>query len=876
MLTPPGSRPCWTIPNLDIDALFDNFLKGLQDNLNAGVTRDNAIEMLAQHLITRPVFDALFEGYAFAEHNPVSIVMQDMLDALDEQGIESESDTLDQFYASVRLRADGIDNAEGKQQIITELYERFFKTAFPRSAESLGIVYTPLEIVDFIIRSVEQVLRDSFDTSISEPGVHVLDPFTGTGTFIVRLLQSGLIKPDALLHKYTNELHANEINLLAYYIAAVNIEAAFHGIAGGEYQPFNGIVLTDTFQMFEEGDAMDELIFPQNNERVVRQKSTDIRVILANPPYSVGQGSQNDNNQNVRYPTLDDRIESTYARRSAAVSKRTLYDSYVRAIRWASDRIQDRGVVCYVSNGSYIDSNTADGLRKCLIDEFDDIYVFNLRGNQRTAGELSRKEGGKVFASGSRNTVAIVLLARRQVSDRPGTLHYRDIGDYLTRERKLEIVADSNLRTGGWQTLLPNAHGDWINQRRSEYASYLPLAAEPGGTSIFAVHSLGVATARDAWVYGFSVAAVHSNVRRTLDAYSDHVERWAALGEHRDRDVGGFIDTDPRTISWSDGLKRSLAASREIVFDPASVRPAVYRPFTRSNLYFNRGLNDRWYQQGTIFPTPSHENLGLLVMAPRAEAVPTVLALDALPDQTLFTYAGQFFPRWTYEKVSEEEGLFSEECDEHGYRRMDNIPDATLAKYREMYGGQVSKDDIFFYVYGLLHSPEYRSEFAADLRKMLPRIPMVRDFAGFAEAGRMLADLHVGYEAVTPFPLQEIVTGAGPGDELYVVRKMTFGRGATAREKDRTRIVYNSRLTVVGIPEEAYRYELGSRSAIEWIMDRYQVRTDKASGIVNDPNDWATEHSDPRYILDLLKRIVTVSVETMRIIDALPPLDIIE
>ena len=388
-------------PRLDVSGEFDHFLDGLRANLNDSISRDDAIDMLAQHLITRPVFDALFEDYSFAEQNPVSQVMQRMLDALDEQDLGRENETLTKFYDSVRLRVVGVEDAEGKQQIITELYEKFFKIAFPRAAESLGIVYTPIEIVDFILRSVESVLKSEFNASISDSGVHVLDPFTGTGTFVARLLQSGLIKPEDLARKYAGELHANEILLLAYYIAAINIESTYHGLSGADYTPFKGIVLTDTFQMAEDGDTMDELIFPQNNERVAHQKGLDIRVIIGNPPYSAGQTSQNDGNQNQKYPTLDRSIARTYAGRSTATNKNSLYDSYIRAIRWASDRIaavEQGGVICYVSNGGYIDSNTADGLRKSLADEFHAIYCFNLRGNREPLVNSGRRRAARSSA----------------------------------------------------------------------------------------------------------------------------------------------------------------------------------------------------------------------------------------------------------------------------------------------------------------------------------------------------------------------------------------------------------------------------------------------------------------------------------------------
>lgn len=487
---------------------FAKFLASLQDSLNPAVTADEAVEMLAQHLITRPVFDALFAGYAFTKHNPVSQAMQSMLDKLDEQAVDKEAEKLEKFYASVRDRAAGLDNAEARQKVIIELYDEFFKNAFPRMAQRLGIVYTPTEVVDFIIHSVQDILKDQFDSSLGDEDVHIIDPFTGTGTFIVRLLQSGLIEKKDLPRKFRGELHANEIVLLAYYIAAINIEETYHGLLSSEgnpadYEPFDGIVLTDTFQMYEaqHGEATKFAgHFPENSKRAKRQANSPIRVVIANPPYSVGQGNANDNNQNLDYEALDKRITQTYVARSAATNKNSLYDSYVKAIRWASDRIKDRGVIGFVSNGYFIDGNAMDGLRACLTDEFTSLYVFNLRGNQRTSGETSRQEGGKIFGSGSRTPVAITLLVKNPDQKGKNKLHYHDIGDYLTREEKLKTVrrfASINglAKTKKWKQIKPNAEHDWINQRDPAFDQFIPIGdKEDTKSSIFHVYSRGVAT----------------------------------------------------------------------------------------------------------------------------------------------------------------------------------------------------------------------------------------------------------------------------------------------------------------------------------------------------------------------------------------------
>jgi predicted helicase len=857
-----------------VRAAFDRFLAALRANLNASIDAAQAIDMLSQHLITKPVFDALFEDYSFSAHNPVAQVMQGMLEALEGSNLESETAALDKFYQSVRVRVQGIDNAAGKQRVLMELYEKFFRLAFKRTSESLGIVYTPVEIVDFILRGVDDLLRQHFDSSLSDQGVHLLDPFTGTGTFIVRLLESGLIRSEDLARKYAAELHANEILLLAYYIAAANIEVTYHSLAGqadGRYAPFEGIVLTDTFQSTEAGDTLDNQVFTANNDRAVAQLRLPLRVIVGNPPYSVGQTSGNDDNQNLKYPTLDARIERTYAARSTATNKNSLYDSYIRAIRWASDRIGDQGIVAYVSNGGYIDGNTADGLRQTLVAEFSSIYVYNLRGNQRTAGELSRREGGKVFGSGSRSTVAILLLVKRPGSA-GAVLHYRDIGDYLSRGQKLAIVADSNIESIPWEVITPNEAGDWINQRNDVFSSYRSIG-DKVGPGVFELHCRGLSTGRDAWIYSYSDVDLRAKAERMVAFYNSQVGR-------------ADINLDPSKFSWNRADFKAVGKGIRYEYRPERVFVGAYRPFCREHVLYDRQLNDMVYRLYDIFPEPATRNVGIMVMAPRPAAGFAVLAVDAVPDLSFYSYAAQFFPRWTYEPVTNDgpQGMLSfdepERPAEDGYRRIDNITDHALTDYRQAYGPQVGKDDIFHYVYGLLHSPDYRHQFAADLKKMLPRIPLTdsrQTFEAFVRAGRELMDLHLGYEQVEPWP-DLVITGDDPeGDpyDWYRVRKMAYAKRRADGQSvtDQTTIVYNPHISVSGIPPQAQAYKLGSRSALDWIIERHQLKTDNASGIVNDPNDWSREHHRPRHILDLLTRIVTVSLRTVEIVESLPRLD---
>lgn len=866
-------------PESELRTVFAQFVEGLQQTLNPAIDEDQAIEMLAQHLITQPVFDAMFAGHRFTELNPISLAMQNVVDHLNANAaFEKERESLSAFYESVQRRVKDLDNAAAKQHVIKDLYDKFFQNAFPRIAERLGIVFTPVPVVDYILRSADAALRESFGKSLSDEGVSVIEPFVGTGTFITRLLQLGLIRPEDLERKYTRELFANEIVLLSYYIAAINIETVYgevakeHGL-GSEYVPFNGMVLTDTFQLSESSHHLNLPAFRANSERAERELERDIRVIVMNPPYSAGQNNANDNNQNEKYPKLDERIAETYAKNSSGTNKNSIYDSYIRAIRWASDRVKDSGVIAFVSNGSFIDGNAADGLRKCLVDEFSKLYVYNLRGNQRTSGEQSRREGGKIFGSGSRTPVAICVLVKDPSHTDEAVLHYRDIGDYLSREEKLDIIArEGSIAHTEWEVIVPNEAADWINQRDEKYDTYQPIGdrdtkGKPNTPGIFQLYSRGLATSRDAWVYNFSARAVEENVRRMIEFYNSQIGV-----EHP--------DMDPTKIAWGDGLKSLLRRKIQVGYSTTAARLSVYRPFCKQHVYFDAPLNERQYQLPKLFPTPAHENIAFGFTGRGATKEFSVLMVDTLPDLESISKA-QWMSLYTYEPVVQEDGGFNlnlgggEVVD--GYTRKENITDATLAAYRSTYGDEgIAKEDIFYYIYALLHHPEYREKYAADLMKMLPRIPLVKGFWEYSRTGRALAELHLGYESVEPYPLDEVASSPAPEDleerfEFYRVQKLKFGP-----KKDRTLIKYNGHLTLKGIPEEANEYQVNGRSALEWVIDRYQVKTNKESLITNDPNDYCRAVNDPRYIVDLIKRLVTVSLETQKLVGTLPRFEVLE
>lgn len=896
---------------------FDSFVEGLRNNLNDGISEEDAISMLSQHLITAPVFNALFENHDFITHNPVAQVMEKMVNALSKANLDTETESLEKFYESVRVRASEVNSASGKQQVIKELYERFFRKAFKKQSEALGIVYTPVEIVDFILRAADDVSRKHFGKGLTDEGVCILDPFAGTSTFTVRLLQSGLIKPEDLARKYANELFVTEIMLLAYYVSAVNIETTYNalreeaalrnGEPAPEYVPFTNIALADTFQIHEEGDIPDLNIFRENNETIERQKNAPINVVIGNPPYSAGQKSANDLNANLKYPSLDKRIAETYAAKSTATNKNSLYDSYLRAFRWATDRIGDQGVVAFVSNGGWIDANTGDGVRLSMAEDFTDLYVYNLRGNQRTAGEQSRKEGGKVFGSGSRNTVAITIGVK-DAAKSGFQLHYRDIGDYLTAEEKLKIVDTSTVDTVDWQPITPNLHGDWLNQRSDEFATW-PVIGEKKGdsTAFFSTFSAGLQTNRDAWAYSFSKPKLFRQVQTLGASYEEALQRFQK--ESRQSNLRGEalvteflkenpILADPKHIKWSRSLRQSVFKGECFEFDRERVLPSLYRPFCAQNVYFDKLLNHERYQLPSMFPTSKHRNIGFYIPAVSSAAREfNAQATELLPDLCLSgSGSGQYFPRFTWTAVEAESGqqlsmdgaVLQGENSVYGqvgeivdgYVRVDNITSEIKWIYRAALGEDITGDDIFHFVYGKLHDPQYRTKYAADLKKMLPHIetPSSRvEFDKFATAGQELVNLHVSYEDVEPWPLDIKVKGDESDRETWRVLKMKWAKRKDPETgknvDDVTKLIYNKQVTISGIPAEADEYMLGSRSAIAWLIDRYQVKKDKASGIVNDPNDWADEVGNPRYIVDLIGRVTHVAMETMRIIDSLRSTD---
>ena len=844
--------------------------------MNPSITRDEAIEMLAQHLITKPVFDALFPDRAFTKQNPVSQALDKVLEQLLEKNIQKEADELRDFYAYVEKRAESIKTAEGRQQLIVTLYDKFFSSAFPMLVQKLGIVYTPVEVVDFIIRSVNDVLINEFESGLSCENVNIIDPFAGTGNFITRLLQSGLISQEKLAHKYDKELHANEIVLLAYYISAINIESAYQETAADKnYKAFKGMVLTDTFQLYEEGKDMVAELLPDNSNRRTSQRNLDITVVIGNPPYSKGQRSQNDDSANVRYPNLDKSIQDTYAARSSSTLKASLYDSYVRATRWASDRIKDQGVVGFVTNAGWLDSKSGSGIRSCMQSEFSKIYVFHLRGNTRTSGETAKKEGGQIFGSGSRASIAITILIKNPKHEGDARIHYYDIGDYLSRQEKLSIIAELSSIEGirskrAWDRINPDGSSTWINQGDKNYTELLPLS--PPKTSVdkaglFKLSSCGVSTNRDYWCYNSSTQKLLANMKEMINFYELERKR------HRDSDkkirFKDFATNDPKKISWSSKLLEDAEKDRPIQLDDKAVRISSYRPFFKQHLYLAKKLNDRQSQIPALFlESMTGQNQVICTTGTSSTADFSALITDCIPNLH-FMNSGFVFPLYSYlTKPSEGVELLSLKDDDMSDAES-GISDLGFDRFKAKYGGEeVSREDIFYYTYGIFHHEEYKSRFANNLRQEKPRIPLVdklEDFRHISEKGKLLADLHLNYEDALMYDGCLSKSLFENEDEFYRVSKMRF-----VRKDDKSKVRYNANITLENIPLKAYDYVVNGRSALEWVMDRQKDTVDKDSGIRNDCN----EFKGTKYPLELFLRMITVSLETLGLVASLSQVDL--
>ena len=836
--------------NLESKMAFDKFLHSLQHNINESIDQNQAIEMLAQHLITLPIFDTLFGEYSFVKNNPVSSAMEKIVDELSQYGFEKEQRELQPFYESVRLRAEGLDNAQAKQKMIITLYDKFFSTGFKDTTERLGIVFTPVEVVDFIVKSIDVVLRKHFNKTLASENVHILDPFTGTGTFITRtlhylksLMDNGEITFDDILRKYTQELHANEIVLLSYYIAAINIEAVFDEINGDEpYTPFEGIVLTDTFESTENEDTLEDSFFGINDERLRRQQEKPITVILGNPPYSAKQDNEDDNTKRAIYPKLDSSLKNKWIDSSSATNKNGLLDSYIRALRWAADRLKHQGVISFISNSSYIDGIAMDGMRCALELEFDYIYIIDLKGQiRRRSKEQAKIEGGNVFNIMTGVAIIVLVKTGRQESIK-GQIRYFNIGDGLSKNEKIDKLSTLESIDGiaEFDVIVPNEKYDWINQRNSDFSSLIKLGDKKSSEALFLDYTGGIKTGRDAWTSNFSKNTVINSMKESIKYYQIN------LG-----DVSVY-EQGTTKISWTRSLKEKFEKKQNLQFDESRIYVGMYRPFTKKYIYYDSNWTDQQYKMKYVFPENFSKNTLISISNKTEGKTMTCLAINVLPDVNLFAGGSQNLPMYLFDNL----GSYS------------SIRDSVLENFDGL-----KSDQVLPYIYAIFHSKEYRKKYHQDLSKEFPRVPNFKNKNEIIKVGRALMDLHLNYEEVPVYDGVEITPLVNPS---YKVTKMKFAKKRDENGRlvnDLSTIIFNSDITISKIPEKAYEYVVNGRSAIEWIMDQYQVKTDKKSGITDDPNDYS---DDEKYIFNLVLRIINVSVQTVDLINSLPKFEVEE
>lgn len=813
------------------------FHESLKSIINSSVTLDEAIRAIAQHVVLARVFDVLFSG-KFTSYNPISKVLTKFSSSF---GLDVELEELEGFYLSVESEAKEIKTSNARQNFIKTVYGNFFKSTAKKETEKHGVVFTPVEVVDFVVYSVQEMLQKHFGLGFEDRRVKILEPFVGTGTFITRLLDLKLLG-DNMYKKYRQDLLANEMILLAYYIATVNIETTYSNCNGGKYVPFEGISYTDTLLQdprylrggtHAQEQAKIEGMFKEAHERVRRQKSTNVNVIVGNPPYSAWQGRYSDDNPNTEYPQLDQRIRDTYFKGTKAHYKNALYDSYVRSLRWASDRIGTSGVIAFVTNGSFIRSEVAAGIRACFTKEFDEVWCLDLRGNARTQGDLRRREGGSIFGMGSRAPVAVVVLVKAPTGSgpkRPATIRYRDIGDYLTMEEKLEAVEKFGSIKGvpGWETIEPDRHNDWLGQRDDRFEDYLPMGSKEAksgrGNAIFATYTSGVKTHRDVWAYNSSRATLAQNMRR-------HIEYCNSQDLSRP-------NMDPRMAQWSVDLKIKLKKSKP-AFSESNIRESLYRPFFKQKLYFDRTYNGAVSKIPLMFPQENSDNMVICVPYKFTGRF-SLFVTNITPDLHI-VHANQCFPLYTYVNDSKE----------------DNITDESLQQYRQHYGKiNIKKIDLFYYVYGILHHPIYQKKFASNLSKDLPNIPMAPDFDTFRNIGHSLAKLHLNFGLCKRFKLGK------PLERFDRPRKIAFGR--KGMKVDKTEIRINGIIVFENIPQT--KYHVNGRTPLEWVVGKYNITRDKDSGIINNPLEGINEDD----IIAVIERAVYVGVESDRLIAELP------
>ncbi|GAA8055359.1 DEAD/DEAH box helicase family protein [Helicobacter pylori] len=838
--------------------IFHDFLDSLRGNIHSNIKEDEALDMITSHIITKPIFDAIFGDNI---KNPISKALDKMVQKLSTLGLQGETKDLKNLYESVKTEALHAKSQKSQQELIKNLYNTFFKEAFRKQSEKLGIVYTPIEVVDFILRATNGILKKHFNTDFNDKNITIFDPFTGTGSFIARLLskENELISDEALKEKFLNNCFAFDIVLLAYYIALINITQAAQN-RDSSLKTFKNIALTDSLDFYEEKN--DKGVFDlfkdleENKEIKTTIEKQNIRVIIGNPPYSAGSKSENDNNQNLSHPNLEKRVYEKYSENSTSKSSgRTTRDTLIQSIYMASELLKDRGVLGFVVNGSFIDSKSGDGFRKCVAKDFAHLYVLNLRGNTRISGETCKKEGGKIFDSGSRATIAIIFFVK-DARIKNGAIHYYDIGDYLKREEKLNRLAHFlDLDAIPFETITPNAKGDWINQREDGFEKLIPLKRDKNlqNPSVFDINSCGVVTGRDAWVYNFSSNALTQNAQKMIDTYNADLKRFNERFREAFKQctqniksddrykhlVDSEITTDKTKIAWTRALKNHLIKNKNLQESHKDrIRLALYRPFNKQWLYFDKNLNENQSQFSKIFP--NNKTAQNVVINTTTKGKFSAIVGDAISDYSFIGNANAY-PLYHYDELGNRTYAISGFC---------------LNLFRKHYeDNSIAEEEIFYYIYAILHHKGYLEKYKNSLAKEDPRIALSKDFKELSVLGKELAELHLNYESEELHASVEYKTLMNAEEKgYYDVETMT---------KKGDRIHYNNHIAITKIPKKAFDYALNGKSAIDWVIECYKKTRDKESLIENNPNDY----KDGKYVFELLCRVITLSEKSVDLIE---------
>ncbi len=836
---------------------FHGFLDSLRENIHQNIKEDEALDMITSHIITKPIFDALFGDNI---KNPIAKALDKMVEKLSTLGLEGETKDLKNLYESVKTEALHAKSQKSQQELIKNLYNTFFKEAFRKQSEKLGIVYTPIEVVDFILRATNGILKKHFNTDFNNSNITIFDPFTGTGSFIARLLskENALISDEALKEKFQKNLFAFDIVLLSYYIALINITQAAQN-RDSSLKNFKNIALTDSLDYLEEKTNKGALPLYEDLKENKDIKDTlagqNIRVIIGNPPYSAGAKSENDNNQNLSHPKLEKLVYEKYGKNSTSRSVgQTTRDTLIQSIRMASDVIKDKGVIGFVVNGGFIDSKSADGFRKCVAKEFSHLYVLNLRGNQRTSGEVSKKEGGKIFDSGSRATIAIIFFVKDKSAPN-NTIYYYEVEDYLKREAKLNLLAGfENLDFVPFEKITPNAKGDWINQREDAFDKLIPLKRDKTlqNDSIFDINSNGVASGRDPWVYNFSQKNLTQSVQKCIDTYNADLKRFNArfreAFKQRTKGVKSGdlykhlndkeITTDKTKIAWVQNLKTQLIKGKKLDdFSQEKISVSLYRPFNKQYFYYERELAWSFYSMKKIFPDKSAQNV---VINTGISKVFSALISSEIPCHDLL-FHNQAYPLYYYDDLG---------------NRYNAISGYALNLFRRHYGDNlIAEEEIFYYIYAIFHHKGYLEKYKNSLAKEAPRVALSDDFKELSVLGKELGKLHLNYESGEMHTSVKYTTLMNAEIEgYYDVDKMT---------KKGDSIIYNQNIAITKIPKKAFDYVVNGKSAIDWVIERYSITTDKDSLIENNPNHYA----GGQYVFELLCRVIKLSEKSVDLIE---------